>query len=126
MSDGEEDRRCFLTTPVVHTVRLWILPVLLKTLRMDTISFTLLSSIPTYHTNHDRNCKDNQARMGEELREDSWLLQRNTIICNSPIKTQQISLQNKVNFFERRVGEYGKSGVGVPTGNHEFSLDADF
>ena len=39
---------------------------------------------------------------------------------------QQISLQNKANFFERRVGEYSKSGVGVLEGNHEFSLDADF
>ena len=39
---------------------------------------------------------------------------------------QQISLQNKANFFERRVGEYAKSGVGVLKGNHEFSLDADF
>uniref|UniRef100_A0A7R9WWY4 Uncharacterized protein n=1 Tax=Craspedostauros australis TaxID=1486917 RepID=A0A7R9WWY4_9STRA len=36
-----------------------------------------------------------------------------------------ISLQGKTNFFEKRVGEYAKSGVGVEE-NHTFSLDADF
>ena len=39
---------------------------------------------------------------------------------------EQISLQNKANFFERRVGEYAKSGVGVQSGNHSFSLEEDF
>jgi ribonucleoside-diphosphate reductase subunit M2 len=37
-----------------------------------------------------------------------------------------ISLQGKTNFFEKRVGEYAKSGVGVDTAHHEFSIDADF
>jgi ribonucleoside-diphosphate reductase subunit M2 len=37
-----------------------------------------------------------------------------------------ISLQGKTNFFEKRVGEYSKSGVGVEGGNNEFSLEADF
>ena len=36
-----------------------------------------------------------------------------------------ISLQGKTNFFEKRVGEYAMSGVGV-VGNREFALDEDF
>mgnify|MGYP005850250403 CR=1 FL=1 len=38
---------------------------------------------------------------------------------------EMISLQGKTNFFEKRVGEYSKSGVGVEE-NHCFDLDADF
>lgn len=38
---------------------------------------------------------------------------------------EMISLQGKTNFFEKRVGEYAKSGVGVEN-NHCFDLDADF
>lgn len=38
---------------------------------------------------------------------------------------EMISLQGKTNFFEKRVGEYAKSGVGVES-NHCFDLDADF
>jgi len=38
---------------------------------------------------------------------------------------EMISLQGKTNFFEKRVGEYSKSGVGVED-NHCFDLDADF
>jgi ribonucleoside-diphosphate reductase subunit M2 len=38
---------------------------------------------------------------------------------------EMISLQGKTNFFEKRVGEYSKSGVGVES-NHEFDLDTDF
>jgi len=38
-----------------------------------------------------------------------------------------ISLQGKTNFFEKRVGEYAKSGVGSESqDNHCFDLDADF
>ena len=38
-----------------------------------------------------------------------------------------MSLEGKTNFFEKRVGEYAKSGVGVcDEGNHVFRLDADF
>ena len=40
-----------------------------------------------------------------------------------------ISLQGKTNFFEKRVGEYQKSGVMASTSNEDdklFSLDADF
>lgn len=38
-----------------------------------------------------------------------------------------ISLQGKTNFFEKRVGEYAKSGVGMSSeNNHCFDLDADF
>ncbi|KAG9398545.1 Ribonucleoside-diphosphate reductase subunit M2 [Aphanomyces cochlioides] len=37
-----------------------------------------------------------------------------------------ISLQGKTNFFEKRVGEYSKSGVGVSTTEQTFTLDADF
>ena len=38
---------------------------------------------------------------------------------------EMISLQGKTNFFEKRVGEYAKSGVGETT-RHTFDLDADF
>jgi ribonucleotide reductase beta subunit family protein with ferritin-like domain len=37
-----------------------------------------------------------------------------------------ISLQGKTNFFEKRVGEYSKSGVGVAAAEQVFTLDADF
>jgi len=37
-----------------------------------------------------------------------------------------ISLQGKTNFFEKRVGEYAKSGVGVDASKQVFVLDADF
>jgi ribonucleotide reductase beta subunit family protein with ferritin-like domain len=40
---------------------------------------------------------------------------------------ETISLQGKTNFFEKRVGEYARSRVGLDSGrNHEFSLDSDF
>jgi len=38
---------------------------------------------------------------------------------------EMISLQGKTNFFEKRVGEYAKSGVGE-TQHHTFDLDVDF
>ena len=38
---------------------------------------------------------------------------------------EMISLQGKTNFFEKRVGEYAKSGVGE-TEHHNFDLDCDF
>lgn len=37
-----------------------------------------------------------------------------------------ISLQGKTNFFEKRVGEYSKAGVGVDAAEQVFSTDADF
>jgi ribonucleoside-diphosphate reductase subunit M2 len=37
-----------------------------------------------------------------------------------------ISLQGKTNFFEKRVGEYPKSGVGVDRADQTFALDASF
>jgi ribonucleoside-diphosphate reductase subunit M2 len=37
-----------------------------------------------------------------------------------------ISLQGKTNFFEKRVGEYAKSGVGVKAEDACFSTDLDF
>lgn len=37
-----------------------------------------------------------------------------------------ISLQGKTNFFEKRVGEYSKAGVGVQTADQTFRLDAEF
>ena len=37
-----------------------------------------------------------------------------------------ISLQGKTNFFEKRVGEYAKSGVGIPATQQIFDLDTDF
>jgi len=39
---------------------------------------------------------------------------------------EMISLQGKTNFFEKRVGEYSKSGVGVDRSEQVFSLDTDF
>ena len=37
-----------------------------------------------------------------------------------------ISMQGKTNFFEKRVGEYSKAGVGVDASENVFTLDADF
>jgi ribonucleoside-diphosphate reductase subunit M2 len=39
---------------------------------------------------------------------------------------EMISLQGKTNFFEKRVSEYSKSGVGVDRAEQVFNLDADF
>ena len=40
---------------------------------------------------------------------------------------ESISLQGKTNFFEKRVGEYAKSGVGGDAAeNHCFDLECDF
>ena len=39
---------------------------------------------------------------------------------------ETISLQGKTNFFEKRVGEYFKSGVGVDSVDQSFALDASF
>lgn len=39
---------------------------------------------------------------------------------------EMISLQGKTNFFEKRVGEYAKAGVGVAADDQVFSLEADF
>ena len=37
-----------------------------------------------------------------------------------------ISLQGKTNFFEKRVSEYSKSGVGVEAAQQVISFDEDF
>ena len=39
---------------------------------------------------------------------------------------EMISMTGKTNFFEKRVSEYSKSGVGVDKEKMKFSLDADF
>jgi ribonucleotide reductase beta subunit family protein with ferritin-like domain len=39
---------------------------------------------------------------------------------------EMISLSGKTNFFEKRVGEYSKAGVGVPPEEQKFALDDDF
>jgi ribonucleotide reductase beta subunit family protein with ferritin-like domain len=39
---------------------------------------------------------------------------------------EMISIQGKTNFFEKRVGEYSKSGVGVDKADQTFTLDASF
>jgi len=39
---------------------------------------------------------------------------------------ETISLQGKTNFFEKRVGEYSKLGVGVDRANQIFALDKSF
>ena len=39
---------------------------------------------------------------------------------------ENISLDGKTNFFEKRVGEYQKAGVMNKTEDRKFTLDADF
>lgn len=39
---------------------------------------------------------------------------------------ENISLEGKTNFFEKRVGEYQKAGVMSDKKDHVFSLDAEF
>ena len=39
---------------------------------------------------------------------------------------EMISLEGKTNFFEKRVSEYKKSGVGTATADQAFKLDEDF
>ena len=39
---------------------------------------------------------------------------------------EHISLNGKTNFFEKKVGEYQKSGVMVNKSDNVFDLDADF
>ncbi len=39
---------------------------------------------------------------------------------------EMISLQGKTNFFEKCIGEYSKSGVGVDKADQTFALDASF
>ena len=39
---------------------------------------------------------------------------------------EMISLQGKTNFFEKRVGEYSKSRVGVDCIDQTFCLDSSF
>jgi len=39
---------------------------------------------------------------------------------------EMISLQGKTNFFEKRVGEYSKSGVDIDRADQSFALDASF
>ena len=39
---------------------------------------------------------------------------------------EMISLQGKTNFFEKRVSEYSKSGVGVDQSKQTISFDEDF
>ncbi len=56
-----------------------------------------------------------------------------TLGCRRHYKTgnlfewmEMISLQGKMNFFEKRVGEYSKSGVGVDRTDQTFDLDSSF
>lgn len=39
---------------------------------------------------------------------------------------EHISLEGKTNFFEKKVGEYQKSGVMTRKDENIFTLDADF
>ena len=39
---------------------------------------------------------------------------------------ERISVEGKTNFFEKRVSEYSKSGVGVKKEDMIFSLDEEF
>jgi len=42
------------------------------------------------------------------------------------METISLQVQGKTNFFEKRVGEYAKSGVGVDRADQTFALDASF
>jgi ribonucleoside-diphosphate reductase beta chain len=39
---------------------------------------------------------------------------------------EMISLEGRTNFFEKRVGEYRKAGVGSTAAENRFALDAEF
>ncbi len=39
---------------------------------------------------------------------------------------EMISLQGKTTFFEKHIGKYSKSGVGVDRADQTFALDASF
>lgn len=39
---------------------------------------------------------------------------------------ENISLEGKTNFFEKRVGEYQRMGVMAKSADNSFSLDAEF
>jgi len=39
---------------------------------------------------------------------------------------ETISLQGKTNLFEKRIGEYSKSGVGIDRADQTFALDVSF
>ena len=39
---------------------------------------------------------------------------------------EMISMEGKTNFFEKRVMEYSKSGLGVEKEKMAFTMDADF
>ncbi len=39
---------------------------------------------------------------------------------------ETISLQGKTSFFEKRVGEYSKSGVGIDRADQVFTLHVSF
>jgi ribonucleotide reductase beta subunit family protein with ferritin-like domain len=39
---------------------------------------------------------------------------------------KNIAMENKTNFFEKRVGEYAKKGVGVKEESNAFSTEEDF
>ena len=53
--------------------------------------------------------------------------------CNRHVKIENpfewmetISLQGKINFFEKCIGEYSKSGIGINRTDQSFNLDASF
>jgi ribonucleoside-diphosphate reductase subunit M2 len=39
---------------------------------------------------------------------------------------EMLSLSGKTNFFEKRVGEYSKAGVGADAEEHKFDLSTEF
>ncbi len=51
---------------------------------------------------------------------------RHCKICNLFKRMKMISLQGKTNFFEKCVGEYSKSRMGVDRADRTFALDASF
>ena len=61
---------------------------------------------------------------------DYWLVELGydkAYNCPNPFEwMDMISLQGKTNFFEKRVAEYSKPGVGVDREDQQFCTDADF
>lgn len=61
---------------------------------------------------------------------DHWLVQlgcRKVYNTDNPFEWMElISLEGKTNFFEKRVSEYSKAGVGSDRSQQVFTLDADF
>ena len=100
----------------LHKHKLYLLPAL----PYPTISFPveLIGVKLAMMCNYIRFCANRLLR--------SLGCGRHYKIGNSFEWTETISLQDKTNFFEKRVGEYSKSGEGTDSADQSFALDASF